>query len=87
MAAVPVIDISGLIREPDGGPRAAGVARALDRALRAQHMWVPHWYKAAHNVVHWDIFGKPDIKPNFNRAILDTWWIDAGKAAAIKRGP
>lgn len=62
-------------------------ARALDRALRAQHMWVPHWYKAAHNVVHWDIFGKPAIKPNFNRAILDTWWIDADKAAAIKRGP
>ncbi|MDH3740113.1 MAG: extracellular solute-binding protein [Hyphomicrobiales bacterium] len=62
-------------------------ARALDRALRAQHMWVPHWYKAAHNVVHWDIFGKPAIKPNFNRAILDTWWIDADKAASIKRGP
>ncbi|MGI9463097.1 MAG: ABC transporter substrate-binding protein, partial [Aestuariivirgaceae bacterium] len=62
-------------------------ARALDRVLRAQHMWVPHWYKGAHNVVHWDIFGRPPIKPRFDRGILDTWWIDKAKAASIKRGP
>ena len=62
-------------------------ARALDRALRAHHIWVPHWYKAEHNVVHWNIFGQPETKPRFARGILDTWWIDADKAATIKRGP
>ncbi len=62
-------------------------AKALDRALRAQHMWVPHWYKGAHNVVHWDIFGRPATKPRFARGILDTWWIDKAKAASTKRGP
>ena len=62
-------------------------ARALDRALRAQHMWVPHWYKGSHNVAHWDIFGRPAVKPRFGRGVFDTWWIDADKAASIKRGP
>ena len=33
--------------------------RALDRVLRAGHYWVPHWYKAAHNVAYWDKFGRP----------------------------
>ncbi|MFK7962340.1 MAG: extracellular solute-binding protein [Burkholderiaceae bacterium] len=60
--------------------------RALDRALRAHYLWVPHWFKAAHNVAHWDIFGQPDSKPPYTRGILDTWWIDADKAKKIKRG-
>ena len=62
-------------------------ARALDRALRAQYLWVPHWYKASHGVVYWDMFGRPETKPGFNRGILDTWWVDAEKAAKLKRGP
>lgn len=59
---------------------------ALDRVLRSYYLWVPHWYKGAHNVVHWDIFGRPATKPRFARGILDTWWIDAKKAASIRRG-
>ena len=64
----------------------ATAVRALDRALRAQHLWIPHWYKGAHNVAHWDIFGVPEVKPRFARGILDTWWIDADKAARLKKG-
>ncbi len=60
--------------------------RALDRALRTQYLWVPQWHKASHNVVYWNIFGKPSVKPRYSRGILDTWWIDADKAANIKRG-
>jgi microcin C transport system substrate-binding protein len=59
---------------------------ALDRVLRAYYIWVPHWFKGAHNVVHWDIFGYPKVKPKYDRGILDTWWIDADKAKSIKRG-
>jgi microcin C transport system substrate-binding protein len=62
-------------------------ARALDRVLRAEHFWVPHWAKHAHNVVYWDIFGRPKIKPKYDRGILATWWIDSNKAASLRRGP
>ena len=62
-------------------------ARALDRVLRAQHLWVPHWYKGSHNIVHWDLFGRPDIKPAYTRGVLDTWWVDAEKATKLKKGP
>ena len=34
-------------------------ARAIDRVLRAGHYWVPHWYKAEHNVAFWDEFSRP----------------------------
>ena len=60
--------------------------RALDRVLRAEHIWVPHWSKASHWVAYWDVFGKPQIKPDFDRGILDTWWFDAEKAKTLKRG-
>lgn len=56
-------------------------ARALDRALRAQHFWVPHWYKAAHNVAYWNKFSRPKIKARFDRGIIETWWYDEAKAA------
>ena len=61
-------------------------ARALDRVLRALYFWVPHWFKAAHDVAYWDIFGRPATKPRFERGIIDTWWIDEAKARSIKRG-
>ncbi len=60
--------------------------RALDRVLRAEHIWVPQWSKASHWIVRWDIFEKPKIKPDYDRAILDTWWINADKAKTLKRG-
>ncbi len=62
-------------------------AKALDRALRAEQFWVPQWYKGAHTLAYWNIFGKPGTKPRFARAVFDTWWIDAAKAASVKRGP
>ncbi len=62
-------------------------AKALDRTLRAEQFWVPQWYKGAHTLAYWDIFGKPKVKPRFGRGVFDTWWIDATKAANVKRGP
>jgi microcin C transport system substrate-binding protein len=59
-------------------------ARALDRVLRAGHYWVPNWYKGSHNIALWDKFGWPEKKPPYDRAILDTWWFDATKAAKLK---
>lgn len=59
-------------------------ARAIDRVLRAGHYWVPHWYKAAHNVAHWDRFSWPPKKPPYVRGIIDIWWFDRAKAEALK---
>ena len=58
-------------------------ARALDRVLRAGHYWVPHWYKASNDIAYWDKFSRPEIKPRFDRGILDTWWYDPAKAAKL----
>lgn len=60
--------------------------RALDRVLRAEHFWVPNWHKGSHWIAHWDAFGRPAIKPKYDRGILDTWWYDAEKAKKIGRG-
>ena len=57
--------------------------RALDRVLRAGHYWVPHWYKATHNLAFWDRFGRPGVKPKYERGALHTWWYDGEKAAKL----
>ena len=62
-------------------------ARALDRALRAGHYWVPHWYKPSNNVAYWDKFSRPEVKPRFDRGILDTWWFDEAQARRQRREP
>ena len=42
---------------------------------------VPNWDSQAFHVAWWDRFGYPDkpIREGFN---FDTWWVDAGQAAA-----
>jgi microcin C transport system substrate-binding protein len=58
-------------------------ARALDRVLRAGNYWVSHWYLPSHRIAWYDKFSRPDTKPPYDRAILDTWWFDAAKATAL----
>jgi microcin C transport system substrate-binding protein len=57
--------------------------RALDRILRAKHIWAPHWYNPFHNLAYWDKFSRPDTKAPYARGVLDTWWVDPEKAAAL----
>ena len=65
-------------------PELITAARALDRVMRAGHYWVPHWYKAAHNLAFWNKFSWPAVKPKYDRGAPDTWWYDTAKAAALK---
>jgi len=58
-------------------------ARALDRVLRAKHIWTPNWYKASYNVAYWDLFGRPETAPKYARGD-GFWWWDAEKAAALE---
>ena len=60
--------------------------RALDRVLRAEQFWVPNWHKASHWIAAWDKFGRPTIKPKYDRGIVDTWWYDEAKAKRIATG-
>lgn len=82
--ADPVVDhlVETMIAAPDRQTlHVAG--RALDRVLRAMHIWSPHWYKASHTIAYWDKFARPEAKPRYSRAILDTWWVDPGREAAL----
>ena len=57
---------------------------ALDRSLRAMHIWVPNWYNAYHNIAYLDVFSRPDPLPPFSMGEMDIWWYDDAKAARLK---
>jgi microcin C transport system substrate-binding protein len=57
--------------------------RALDRVLRAQHIWVPNWYSGSYLVAYWDLFGRPAVQPPYARGD-DFWWFDAAKYRALQ---
>ena len=59
------------------------LTRSIDRVLRARHYWVANWYLGKHRVAHWDVFGWPDIKPDYAFTPETTWWFDRDRAAAI----
>jgi microcin C transport system substrate-binding protein len=57
--------------------------RALDRVLRAGRYWIPMWFKAGHWLAYWDMFGRPAVKPRYDRGAPATWWYDEAKAKRI----
>ncbi|HLH88798.1 MAG TPA: extracellular solute-binding protein [Xanthobacteraceae bacterium] len=60
--------------------------RALDRVIRAGRYWVPQWYRAAHLIAYWDVFGRPSApQPRYDRGIPDIWWYDREKANKLER--
>ena len=81
----PVIDaLIDRLSEAKSRAELVTATRAIDRVLRSSHYWVPHWFKAAHNIAHWDKFGRPETKPKYERGVTDTWWYDAAKAGKLK---
>ncbi|MDP9137135.1 MAG: extracellular solute-binding protein, partial [Pseudomonadota bacterium] len=62
--SIPAVDklIDKIIMAADREELKAA-CRALDRVLRAEHFWVPHWHKRAYNVAYWNQFDRPKIKP------------------------
>ena len=57
--------------------------KALDRILRDKILWVPNWSKGQHWLAYWDVFGRPDVKPRYDRGI-DYWWWDQAKFDALQ---
>ncbi|MEM8555142.1 MAG: extracellular solute-binding protein [Pseudomonadota bacterium] len=60
--------------------------RTLDRVLRAMHVWVPQWYKGAHNIAYRDVFGRPytDTPPTYGLGVTSIWWYDQDKADRLR---
>lgn len=81
----PVVDaLIGKITNAQNRDELNTAARALDRVLRANFYWVPHWNKTSHNIAYWNKFSRPKIKPDYNRGIIETWWYDEVKASKLK---
>lgn len=82
----PAIDaLIGKVIDAQSRDALITATRTIDRVLRAGHYWVPHWYKAAHNIAYWDKFSRPETKPKYSRGVIDTWWYDKEKAAKLAR--
>ena len=79
----PVVDgLIDIIERADSRETLTDAVKALDRVLRAKHIWIPQWSKASHTIAYWDVFGRPETKPDFAPGYPDTWWIDADAYAA-----
>jgi microcin C transport system substrate-binding protein len=78
--------VDGLIEKLRGVTTRAelvAILKSMDRVLRAGHHSIPTWYAADHKVAHWNIFGWPEKKPDYEFNPEDSWWFDADKARAI----
>lgn len=59
---------------------------ALDRVLRAMHIWVPQWYKGEHNIAYFDMYERPytDTPPPNGMGEMSIWWVNPDKAQALR---
>jgi microcin C transport system substrate-binding protein len=81
----PVVDaLIDKIERATGRAQLTTAVKALDRVLRAMHIWVPQWHKGSHTMAYWDIYARPEIKPQYARGVIDLWWIDPEKHARLK---
>lgn len=82
--ADPVVDVlADKVMAAKSRAELVTATRAIDRVLRAGHYWVPHYYKASHTIAYWNKFSRPAKKPPYDAGIVDTWWYDSAKAAAL----
>ncbi len=79
--AHPVVDaLLDQIIAVESRERLIVLCHALDRVLRAERFWVPHWFKASYWLAVWDVFGHPEQPPAYDRGAPLTWWWDEEKA-------
>ncbi len=85
--ADPVVD--ALIEEVIGADTRAEMevrAKALDRVLRDRVIWVPNWYSGTHRIAYWDVFGRPEVKPPYDRGVNYWWWDKARHDRLLAEG-
>jgi microcin C transport system substrate-binding protein len=60
-------------------------ARALDRVLRSNHVWVPNWHSGTHRIAVWDVFGIPETPAPYDfLRNVEFWWLDQEKLDALE---
>ncbi|QHQ37252.1 ABC transporter substrate-binding protein [Algicella marina] len=57
---------------------------ALDRVMRALHIWVPQWHNKTHNIAFFDVYRRPDTLPPYAMGETDFWWYDAERARELQ---
>ena len=57
---------------------------ALDRVLRWERFMIPMWYKDKYWLSYWDMYEHPEDIPQLDLGILDFWWVNPEKAAALR---
>lgn len=89
IAGVKSVAVDALIAKIEGAKSRDDLTvavKALDRVLRAMHIWVPQWYNPKHNIAYFDVFERPytDTPPKTSLGELSIWWYNPEKAAALK---
>lgn len=81
----PVIDelVDRVIFAKDRAELVA-TTHALDRVLLWNFYVVPQWHNPDIWMAWWDKFGMPETQPAYLGVDIDSWWIDADKAAAFE---
>lgn len=80
----PAVDaLLDAVMAADSREELTNAVKALDRVLRALHLWIPNWHKGEHNIAYWDIFDRPEVKPKYARGVIDLWWVDRAKYDAL----
>ncbi len=58
--------------------------RALDRSLRALHIWIPQWFNSTYRVAYLDVYEHPENIPPYALGQMDFWWYNADKAKKLQ---
>ncbi|MBL4751649.1 MAG: ABC transporter substrate-binding protein [Amylibacter sp.] len=58
--------------------------RALDRSLRALHIWIPQWFNSAYRLAYLDVYEHPENMPPYALGEMDFWWYNADKAKKLQ---
>ncbi|WP_239113562.1 extracellular solute-binding protein [Shimia biformata] len=56
---------------------------ALDRALRYERVVVPDGFVPAYWIARYDMFDRPETLPPYSLGVLDFWWLNEEKRAAL----
>jgi microcin C transport system substrate-binding protein len=59
---------------------------ALDRVLRALHIWVPQWYKPVRTIAYFDMYERPfgDTPPDAGIGNMGIWWFNPERAEELR---
>jgi len=72
------------LKVQDDDEKLLPLGHVIDRVLMHNYLMIPQWNSSNYRVAHWDKFSKPEQRPDYSLG-QESWWIDADKAAKLKR--